>query len=108
MRATGQCRGGRVARMSSFSCGGATSLALSGFTKHAVLGVAAPILVADAVTDEAVQGGEGPACGGGYKTVFDGIEMNIIGVTGEVDVIADGVFPEASLPEGSPGSIAPG
>lgn len=34
-----------------------------------------------------------------YQTVFDGIEMNVVDVAGEIVVVADGVLPEPALPQ---------
>ena len=42
-----------------------------------------------------------------YMTMFDRIEMNVIDVTREVLLIADNVFPEATLPDASLALLQP-
>jgi hypothetical protein len=40
-----------------------------------------------------------PIAHSGYKTMFHGVEVNVIDVPLEISIIADCVFPEATLPK---------
>jgi hypothetical protein len=60
---------------------------------------ATPLLFVDASLDELMEGGVWVFARTACEVVFDGIEVNVVGVACEFVVISDLVFPEAALPD---------
>lgn len=58
-----------------------------------------PVWRVGAAGDGVVEGGVGPDGWGGGVAVFDRVEVDVIHVGGVVRAVADGVFPEAALPD---------
>ena len=61
-------------------------------------GIPAPIGRQLVVRHVTVEAAVGPVDDLPYQPVFDRVEMNVVDVTGEVCIVADGVLPIAALP----------
>lgn len=62
-------------------------------------GIARPIRGENTAADIAMERRMRPLADPPHQAVFDGIEMNIVDVAGEIVVVADGVLPEPALPQ---------
>jgi hypothetical protein len=60
--------------------------------------VASPILRKQSLPHKSMKRGKRPIANARDKPVLDRIEMNVIDVSLEIARVADGMFPEATLP----------
>ena len=63
------------------------------------LGLGGPVGWEDAATDVAVEAGVGPVGGASDEAVFDGVVVDVFDVMPVVGIVADEMFPIASLPD---------